>query len=371
MSHAQSFDVKLDELLPNITRNIASVFPFSDPTKRALLEPPQLSVVKGTPGVNSFCVRQDNGSKLILMGSGMYPFFHQYTRAAASYFLAKQDGGPRPSELWPAARSAMASTLEWLCVRSPTPSFREFEVTPKQRHVGKAFGDFAYRFTLCHEMAHILCGHVDSASSAVHSVQHGNTDHTALLASHQQEHAADALALELQVKSLLDPSQVETAMASAVYFVHVTGLLDGRLALLATLVDHDHWNISRTHPPALARTFVLMQAAERMVKHGGEELRKTHEALAGLDAEIYHAANVQQEETAAAVGKLLAANASDDPSAELSRAFAVSPLGVLRALEGPVSAEQQRFIETFVATLPPEFQHFRTQTPVERAATLA
>ena len=102
----------------------------------------------------------------------------------------------------------MASTLEWLCVRSPTPSFREFEVTPKQRHVGKAFGDFAYRFTLCHEMAHILCGHVDSASSAVHSVQHGNTDHTALLASHQQEHAADALALELQVKSLLDPSQV-------------------------------------------------------------------------------------------------------------------------------------------------------------------
>ncbi|MGH8563936.1 MAG: hypothetical protein ACREXW_07535 [Gammaproteobacteria bacterium] len=115
---------------------------------------------------------------------------------------------------------------------------------------------YAYRFALCHEMAHVALEHVDASRSELRAV--GSEDYEALLASQQQELEADRFRLELQIKSIPDSTQLVTALASAVYFVHITGLLDARLMLLAHLVDYESWNIAYTHPPALERVFDLM-----------------------------------------------------------------------------------------------------------------
>jgi hypothetical protein len=359
--------IRLDEQLEELAGNVVRGIGFDPPELRDKLLPPQLRVLKGVPhGLNNYCVPQRDGTKLILVGEGLYSFFGDYTRAAAAYFLPSEPGGGRrPSEFWPGACSALATTLDWIASPAPEPHRAEFPVSAYQERIAEAFQAYTYRFALCHEMAHVALEHVDGSPTELRRAASGEVE--VLQASQEQEAEADRFGLHLQVKSL-DRSQHESALASAVYFIHVTGLLDLRLMLLAHLVDANTWNIAYTHPPALQRVLNLMGAAEALGRGQGAVLQREAANLGGLDAELRECARKQQDEVATEVLPLLKNEATAATSTELLRLFERSPLGVLRGLEpspGGAASEQ------LAAALPMEFQEFRRKTREQRARQLA
>lgn len=360
--------MRLDEQLEELAGNVARTIGFDPPELRDKLLPPQLRVFKGVPhGLNSYCVPQRDGTKLILVGDGLYSFFGDYTRAAAAYFLPSEPGGgKRPSEFWPGACSALATTLDWIASPAAEPHRAEFRVSAYQERIAEAFQAYTYRFALCHEMAHVALEHVDGSPTELRKAASGEV--AVLQASQQQELEADRFGLHLQVKSLPDRSQHESALASAVYFIHVTGLLDLRLMLLAHLVEANAWKIAYTHPPAMQRVFNLMGAAEALGTGLGAVLRREAANLGRLDAELRECARKQQDDVASEVLRLLESEATTGTTAELLRLFERSPLGVLRGLEpspGRAAGEQ------LAAALPMEFQEFRQKTREQRARQLA
>lgn len=402
MTYTEGGELTLDDRLKDLAAGIIERIGFDPPELKEKLQPPQLRVTKGPPGVNSYCVPMPDGRKMILVGVDLYPFFHHYTRAAATYFLPSEPGGIRPSSFWPPACSALATTLDWISSPASVPLYPEFDLSPHQADVARDFADYAYRFALCHEIAHVALEHVDASPTDLRSV--GGEDLAVLRASQQQELEADRFGLHLQIKSLPE-SELITGVASAVYFVHITGLRDARLMLLSHLVDHERWKIAYTHPPSLHRLVGLMGAADGLRGGWGSGLKTVHESLATLDGQVYDRANKQQEEVADAAlsilnkeiadhGKILADTTApkgkldvpDNPRSAVTRAFLQlferSPLGVLRALESPsmkasreLGAEEDRLrssvIEEVASELPPEFQRFRLKTRVQRAEELA
>jgi hypothetical protein len=303
------------------------------------------------------------------MGGLTYSFFLHYTRAAATHFLASVPNGPKPSPFWPDARSSVATALDWLATPAKDPVFPQFELTPRQAHVAEAFAAFAFRFALCHEMAHVVLDHLDAPEAKL--TADNNPGIRVFRATQQQELDADNVALRLQMNSLPDPSQHVTALASSIYFIHITGLLVGRLMLLAPLVDHTEWKIRLTHPPALQRVLNLMGAAQAFGDKDGAGLQSVHGSLADFNGEIYDTANKQQESVANDAARLLATSASSAAD-ELRTLFHRSPIGVLRALEPAATNPQLEALkEQFASTLPSEFREFRSLPLAQRAKKMA
>jgi hypothetical protein len=363
----------------------------------ARLRPPTLRVVVGVrhqDRVNAFLVQADTGEQIVI-GAGLCPFLHLYTRAAATYFLPTTPNGSRPSEFWPAARSAVATCLEWLASPSSAPRVPEFRVTPRQARVAEILGSYAFRFAICHEMAHVVDRQDQPIATSTYPESDGHS--VALLQwSRDQELAADKVGLRLQMSSLADPSQVVNGLASATYSVHATGLLDSRLMLVANLVDFTRWQAKLTHPPALLRCAMLFRSAGQML--GGEAgagMSSLHDQLAGLDMEILGEAGGRQDQVAAttlqildteagvrlgslletdrslqAVQSRLVLRGTDPPPSITPRIlehFVRSPLGLLRTLDAASARRQHATRRDLVLTalakrlvveLPFEFRHF-------------
>jgi hypothetical protein len=71
------------------------------------------------------------------------------------------------------------------------------------------------------------------------------------------------------------------------------------------LVDEYHWKIAHTHPPWLARVFVLARAAESLRRGSSKNLLKVHGDLSEVDVKIRQTADAQRAETVAAVRALI------------------------------------------------------------------
>ena len=255
-----------------------------------------------------------------------------------------------------------------------------------------AFAGLTFRFALCHEMAHVVLEHVDASTSELGSVK--DADVPVWQVSQRQELEADRFGLGLQVKSLTDRTQLVTALASSVYFVHVTGLLDGRLWLLAHLVEYGNWKISHSHPPALHRVVNLMGAAQAFGDDRGAGLQSVHVSLANFDIEIYNAAKEQQDSVANETVSLLRnaltnvstvrpipATPAPAVTQDLRRFLDRQSSWVMRALEpgvidisaAPAGTREklQVLTEQLASTLPPELQRFRGLTRAQRAKEMA
>lgn len=369
------------------------------------LRPPALRVTLGTRHrwrVNAFSVRTKNGNEVVL-GVGLCIFLHQYTRAAATYFLPSVEGGERPSDLWPAARAAIATTLEWLSSPSNSPRYLDFTLTPHQARVAQILGDYAFRFALCHEMAHSLAEDRPFDAGAGRPTPQGDQD--AVLAwSRDQEIMADRRGLEIQMAALADPSQVINGLASASYSMHAAELLRLRLMLVAELVDFTRWETRLTHPPLLFRTAMLFKVAERFVGGGAAGLQDLHNQLATLNNEIIGevgnvgdqiAADTREEverdldlkleylkdndlATEAVTSRLNLRPTDPMPPIALRvlELFERSPLGVMRGLDPLKTArtEERRqravlraaIVARILEELPPEFARFMSLSLTER-----
>jgi IrrE N-terminal-like domain len=396
VSGTDSDEKPLDECLSELA---AGIFTRIEPGDlRQSLSPPSLLVSKDrSHGLNSYCVGFTHGTKRIVIGGGVYPFFQLYVQAAAAYFLPHEEGGLRPSASWEVAKSALATALDWTCVPLSPPVGHSFPLGAKQTQAARAFGAFTYRFVLCHEMAHVALEHVGIEPSEPSPA-----------GQQEREQQADRLALDLQIKTV-PRHQLVTALASSIYFVHVTGLLNARLMLLGPLVDHNCWTIEYSHPPTLLRIVNLMRQANALVADGGAALQKVHDSLTPIDSEVIEKAIQQQNEvidlTLSFVGSevvryeellgsdVLADGAqtkkcealgapSDEKAKQIMALLEKSPTGVLVALESRVSQdsgnsgkgqEHCEFLvkEQLASVLPTELQDFRRQTRQERAKQMA
>jgi hypothetical protein len=395
-------ELRLDDRVEELAEGVVTRIGFDPPEVQQKLRPPRLRVIKGVPhGLNSYSIPRSDGTTVILVGAGLYTFFHHYTRAAATYFLPSQRGGRRPSGFWPRARSALAITLDWISSPASAPHYSDFNLSPYQARAAKALGDYAFRFALCHEIAHVALGHVDVDPSELRRV--AREDVSVLRVSQEQELDADAFGLDLQIKSLPDSTQLVNGLAGAMYFLYITRLLDARLMLVAHLVDYQRWRVSYTHPPSLHRVFNLMSAAETLHEGSASGLETLHGSLAAFGGQVWDTANVQQDEVAAKTLRLLNDEIARqmeqaplhtrsrrrkerkpqhtdelpaDVTRELLELFGRSPLGSLRALDERRHVADTRdkvaleVLEQFALVLPTEFQRFYLQTQSERAASM-
>jgi hypothetical protein len=368
---ASESSVRLDERLPELVAGILDRVATDPPETMARLRPPRLRVVLGTDrGVNSFCVRAGE-NVVVLVGGAVYDFLHRYTTAAATFFLPSSEDGPRPSPEWQEARGALATTLDWLCIPALEPRFPVIATTDNQEQAARTFGDYAFRFSLCHELAHVVLEHVDAATTEPRIVAGDQTE--VLRASQANEEAADRLGLQLQVKSLPNPSQLVNGLVSGIYFVHAAELIVAKLSLVADLVDYEAWKVRYSHPPMLARILALAGQANGYMVGAGDGVLKVHHALQELDAAVMDRANRQGDEVAGAVRDLVNAEAARpsgrSPLEEVVEHLARSPTGVLRGLEPDQTTRPQgRAIQDDIAaTLPGELQDYRAATREQRA----
>lgn len=364
-----------EDLPERLAAGVTAVVRFNHADMDAKLRPPLLGFLStGSRELNLQTIRLPGGQHRIAVGGGVYSYFLQYTRAAAAYFLASEPGGAKPSENWPEARAALATTLEWIATPAATLRFPKGKLTARQTATGEDFAAYTLRFGVCHEMAHVVLEHLDGGATGTRRV--GNQDLEALQASQEMEWDADGLGLKMHVLSA-GPINSAIAFATAIYFIHAAWLMDARLMLLAKLVDERKWKIQYTHPHAVARIFKLLGAAQAFPNGQGTGLEKVHEDLVKIQGEVWDTANRQQEDAAAktiaAVRKSAAGEDSTVMAQELAAHFDRSPLGVIQGLaeaanEAPAHAAAA---EEFVAALPQEFQEFWRQSPAERAAALA
>lgn len=393
----KDYGTRFDERLEDVVNNIIQHAGFSPHIETRLL-PPKLSVKRAGPGVSAYYVRVPNQPTLILVvGGHMLDFIHQFTAATATYFLPTSPDGLRPSELWREARVAVAKSLEWISSPSQTPSFPDFRLTPRQALAAKTFGNYAFRFAICHELAHTALDHVGMGLTVPLGPSEEHSE--VYLASQESELAADSFGLELQLRSLPDLTHMVPGLASGVYFIYVMRLLEARLMLLGDLVDLYRWNVRLTHPPTLHRVFELMSTANRLHgKQATEGLKKVHEDLSVMVGLIWNEANDQQERVSRRIAHLVQREEhrigrtdndrpvpqekvpqSGEPSAstirQLLQIFSESPISVLKALQAActemTSSGARRdaaslIAERLVPELPEQFQRFWILSPTER-----
>jgi hypothetical protein len=398
-----------DEQLAALVAGVVDRVGADPPEVQERLRSPGLRAIKGPPGLNSYSVRKPDGTKAIILGGDLYPFLLHYTRAAATHFLPTKPGGRRPSPFWHQARSAVATILDKLASPAPAPVYPKFNLTPRQSAIAAAFADCAYRFALCHELAHVALGHLDDPS-LLERRRLGDENLKSLQLSQNLEIEADIFGLELQYRSLPEELGAVPGLVSAVYFLRATALaIDTRLVLLGSLVDEYEWKISRTHPPVLGRLLPLISKAGSLCDHARDGLHEVHSALTAIDMQILETANNQQEAVVKKIENLITADLvysakrAPDKSRDhslmndgslpdiprpksitgLLEQFAKSAVGVLQALEpSDPDSEPERLNlaeaqlrsllkDRFALALPQEFQRFRSRSKAERARQIA
>jgi hypothetical protein len=379
MEDVPSEKLTLDEQLEGLAAGIVSRLGFGPPEIGAALRPPQLRVAKADElGIKSYTVFA-RGVPVIMLGGDLYPAIVQYCRAAATFFLPSQPNGDRPSDFWPGARAALATTIDWCTSPAANPRFPQFEVTPRQEQVAAAFAAYIYRFVLCHEMAHVTIEKLGNGDAEPVPGSSGD-DIVTLRNSQNSELSADRLGLEFQLRSLPDRSQIVTALSAALYFVYFNALFDdSRLMLLAELVDQSTWNIEYSHPPYLHRVANLMETARLLEGDvAAEGLGILNASLSELIGEIRQACMSSRDRVTDETSQLLSSRDPHLNNALLLTLFGQSPLGVLRAIdsvkgETSNSSHGKAVSHTLdlLAQLPEEFRVFYNMTREERSRELA
>lgn len=346
----------LDAAVGNILQAVVS-----PPDLRDRLRPPQTRIVKSNGSDYKTYTIRANGKAVIRMGGATYRVLQGLTSAAATYFVTDEKG-KRPSSYWPAARNRLASTIDAYASPLTTPVVPLIAVSPRQVTPATAFAQYAYRFIICHELAHIALEHEFGADAA--------TEVSSQRASQKEELDADSFALQLQIGSLPQPEMIVTAVSAPVYFVFLLRAFDDfRLSLLSGLVDYRSWKIEYSHPPYLHRVFNLMGAATELVNEtAGEGLGQVQQALEDVVQRVWSTATTTRDKVATEAATLLT---TPEPAAspKLSKLLARSPIGVLQALD----ADRAWLDPTWPLhkVVPSELTTFLKLSPAARARQLA
>lgn len=370
MRPPQDADLRIDEELDSLSAGIWSRLPSRYYTAANFSQLPEVQLRKSKTCDAKSYSGMIKGAPIVILGGGTLPLLRLFCRGVAAFFLPSAKFGKRPSKFWSDARSSLAVALDWSASPLAEPKLINFPLTPRQDQVAEAFAGYTYRFILCHELAHIALGHLDGESSS------SSDELTVLRASQDNELAADALGLELQLHSLPDPRQLITALTSSVYFLHFNKLFDDfRLAMLSELVNYKEWNIEYTHPPTLHRLSNLIATAGALEGEvASKGLEKAFYSLSEAVDDIADYAQTHRDRIAANVVRAIttqqARKARSIPS--FVRHFEQSPIGVLCALDRlGKDAPSQDAVNSVLEQLPLAISEFYRMTLDERARFLA
>src|SRR5438552_2619818 len=213
-----NLDQKIDQLVANIVKKLRFGPPEADVEIRDALSSTTLRIKNsGTYDVNALSMLGADGRPFISIGRGLYPFVQQYTSCAAAYFLPGEANGIRPSSSWPIARDGLAASLEALAIPDTEPPSSNVQLSEQQAERALIFGNYAFRFIICHEMAHLALGHIRPGLLSSREID-GEIRAT-LSARHDSELAADRFGFTLHMKALESPLLVVTALAAVIYFL--------------------------------------------------------------------------------------------------------------------------------------------------------
>jgi hypothetical protein len=205
--------------------------------------------------MNAYALRQTDGATAVIFSQGLLVLMLSFVRAMAALFVPPQFWGEGAQEVEPDAIAVeVARQLSWASSRARRPDGVVLHVPSGTQNIAFHLAGFAERFVLCHELAHVVAGHLESPENAPPMASATSPRlQVVSSASWQQEFDAD----EVGLRALLELSSESGASRGMLYagaelFLHVLGLLEQFAGL----------PVSTTHPPAAQRRARLRAQAE-------------------------------------------------------------------------------------------------------------
>jgi hypothetical protein len=174
----------------NVLAHVASA--SRDPELSEKLRP-DLVVVRTMPPAPAQAVTVAVGPlHLVMFNRGLGLFLYRLARAfAGNYIVRGPQDPPAPPEEEAVGR--IATLLDWMASPARAPLIDDWEVGPREVRTAENFTTAAEQFVMCHEIAHIMHGHVASGDSAELEELDTRPD--------EQETAADVTAAILTVEA--------------------------------------------------------------------------------------------------------------------------------------------------------------------------
>lgn len=156
-------DDPMARVIKAITDNVLAhlVSQSRDPELTEKLRPGRV-VVRTMPPAPAQAVTVAVGPlHLVLFNRGLGLFLYRLARAfAGNYIVRGPQDPPAPPEDETAGR--IATLLDWLASPAQAPLMENWEVGPREVRTAENFTTAAEQFVMCHEIAHIMHGHVAS-----------------------------------------------------------------------------------------------------------------------------------------------------------------------------------------------------------------
>jgi hypothetical protein len=258
------------------------------PSKRRVnLQAPRLQVTTGrtfSQAAQFIAVRKNYN--IIVFDIGLHVFINRYVRAASTYFLPQRPrrastdrSRARPSKLWPPARDALAIILDWTASRAGVPIGPPFVISPYQAQQSWSLVRMAEIFGLCHELAHVIAGDMDSKPK--HVVNVDEQPYEVCSISEEDELEADGMGMAMMLRTL-PPTDVVLGLAGSVYLLHALGLLEMFFLNIEAISE-----IVNDHPSVGVRFEVIREVVRSLLgDETADGLQNLNEQLMKMDVEV-------------------------------------------------------------------------------------
>lgn len=204
---------------------------------------PPLVYVLGVPAnwTDAHSSRVD-GATVIMFGLGLVALIYGFTRALSTLFVIRGDEQRTPVAGRDDVARWIAYQLDWTSSVAGRPASLIFDPTGEQKAAASDLASEAERFVLCHELSHMLAGHLDRAAAG--TLAGGGVAMQIAAPSLEEEFEADAMAFRMIMRASSDGDlDFNKAYGSITLLLRAVDLLEK----FGGSSDVD------THPPGLER----------------------------------------------------------------------------------------------------------------------
>jgi hypothetical protein len=259
IEHLDPFRERYVDLVQALPEHLSS-------SREWLLDPANVAFIVGqTPRLNAVSMQTSTGY-VVVLNKGQITLMYKIIRAMCTRIAVPGEPIQELDDL----AGVVAQTLDWLRSRYNAPISQDFPIGPEQLRIASHFAVLAETFILCHELSHILRGHLAGRREEPFLNVDG-TELKILQARFEEEVAADLSGVEL----LLDVAPrlgytLDAAVAGYELSLFSTMLLEYAMSGY----DASPTPLSTKHPPARYRIGMLRQHVAGELGH--PELLEEH-----------------------------------------------------------------------------------------------
>ncbi|SFW71004.1 hypothetical protein [Amycolatopsis australiensis] len=208
---------------------------MSDPAVAELMRSDRIAVRTIPPASIQALTVWIEPRHVVAFNRGLGLFLYRLARAFAGNYIVRGPGDP-PAPPESDAISIIATLLDWMASPVRAPLLQDWEVGPREIKTAENFTTAAERFVMCHELAHIMYGHLiaDSSAFTTDSVSLADLDTRPLRQETEADVAGAVLAIDSMPHIGIDPR----AAAHGIYFFFWALDLAERVG--AVLTDGSH-----------------------------------------------------------------------------------------------------------------------------------